>query len=311
MNRAQPQRRQLARPVGAERRKAAPDSAPPPRANGAPPLDDFELERHIFFWLTEVLGRRNRLLAPALKPFGLRVPEWRDDIDLAREALQRLIHGARTLVFFGTGGSSLGGQTLAQLGGWGIPGDDKHGSEARPRTRFYDNLDARTVDLALSGLDLKTTRFVVISKSGGTPETLVQATTAIEAVRKGGLTQRIPDMFLAVTEPKAPGATNGLRAMPHGGALCVSALHADEAGGRVATLQVEDEGVGIPPEDVDSIFQPFRGSFGKGTGLGLAIVHRIVTDYGGHIDVKPRPGGGTMFRVVFREAHAQPERQAS
>ncbi len=106
-------------------------------------------------------------------------------------------------------------------------------------------------------------------------------------------------------------ATNGLRAMPHGGALCVSALHADEAGGRVATLQVEDEGVGIPPEDVDSIFQPFRGSFGKGTGLGLAIVHRIVTDYGGHIDVKPRPGGGTIFKVVFREAHAQPERQAS
>ena len=46
-------------------------------------------------------------------------------------------------------------------------------------------------------------------------------------------------------------------------------------------LLVEDEGVGIPPEDVDTIFQPFRGSFGKGTGLGLAIVHRIVTDYGG------------------------------
>ena len=143
----------------------------------------------------------------------LRVPEWRDDIDAARAALQHLTQGARTLVFFGTGGSSLGGQTLAQLGGWGIPGDDKHGSETRPRTRFYDNLDARTLDLALSGLDLKTTRFVVISKSGGTPETLVQATTAIEAVRKGGLTQRIPDMFLAVTEPKAPGATNGLRAL--------------------------------------------------------------------------------------------------
>jgi two-component system, NtrC family, sensor histidine kinase PilS len=106
-------------------------------------------------------------------------------------------------------------------------------------------------------------------------------------------------------------ATNGLRAMPNGGALCISALHADEPGGRVATLLVEDEGVGIPPEDVDLIFQPFRGSFGKGTGLGLAIVHRIVTDYGGHIDVRPRSGGGTVFRVVFREAHARPERQAS
>ena len=106
-------------------------------------------------------------------------------------------------------------------------------------------------------------------------------------------------------------ATNGLRAMPRGGTLCISAVHAADHGERVATLLVEDEGVGIPPEDIDLIFQPFRGSFGKGTGLGLAIVHRIVTDYGAHIDVKPRSGGGTVFRVVFREAHAQPERQAS
>ena len=143
----------------------------------------------------------------------LRVPEWRDDIALARAALTRLAHGARTLVFFGTGGSSLGGQTLAQLGGWGIPGDDKHGSETRPRTRFYDNLDARTLELALTGLDLKTTRFVVISKSGGTPETLVQTIAALDAVRQAELADRIPELFLAVTEPKARGATNGLRAL--------------------------------------------------------------------------------------------------
>jgi glucose-6-phosphate isomerase len=143
----------------------------------------------------------------------LRVPERREDIASARDAFQRLNTGVRTLVFFGTGGSSLGGQTLAQLGGWAIPGDDKHGSEERPRTRFYDNLDARTLDLALSGFDLKTTRFVVISKSGGTPETLVQIISAIEAVRQAGLADRIPELFLAVTEPKAPGVKNGLRAL--------------------------------------------------------------------------------------------------
>ncbi|MBK5197640.1 MAG: glucose-6-phosphate isomerase [Methyloceanibacter sp.] len=143
----------------------------------------------------------------------LRVPEWRDDIAPAREALQQLTKGARTLVFFGTGGSSLGGQTLAQLGGWAIPGDDKHGSETRPRTRFYDNLDARTLDLALASFDLKTTRFVVISKSGGTPETLVQIIAAIDAVRKAGLAAEIPNLFLAVTEPAAPGKTNELRAL--------------------------------------------------------------------------------------------------
>ena len=165
----------------------------------------------------------------------LRVPEWRDDIAPAREALTRLTHGARTLVFFGTGGSSLGGQTLAQLGGWGIPGDDKHGSEARPRTRFYDNLDARTLELALSGLDLKTARFVVISKSGGTPETLVQIIAAIDAVRKVGLADRIPELFLAVTEPKVPGGTNGLRALCE--SFGIPTLdHDPKIGGRFAAL---------------------------------------------------------------------------
>jgi two-component system sensor histidine kinase AtoS len=52
-------------------------------------------------------------------------------------------------------------------------------------------------------------------------------------------------------------------------------------------------------EEIDVVFQPFRGSFGKGTGLGLAIVHRIVTDNGGRIDVQSRPGEGTTFSIRF------------
>jgi len=100
--------------------------------------------------------------------------------------------------------------------------------------------------------------------------------------------------------------------MPDGGTLCISAVHETTADGRVAVLCVDDEGVGIAPEDVDSIFQPFRGSFGKGSGLGLAIVHRLVTDYGGHIEVKPRAEGGTEFRVSFPEAvDLRATRQAS
>jgi two-component system sensor histidine kinase PilS (NtrC family) len=102
-------------------------------------------------------------------------------------------------------------------------------------------------------------------------------------------------------------ATNGLRAMPHGGTLRLAVVQE----GTVAALRVEDEGVGIPPEEVEKIFQPFRGSFGKGTGLGLAIVHRIVTDYGGNIEVKPRSGGGTVFRVTFPAVNRTVARQAS
>jgi two-component system sensor histidine kinase PilS (NtrC family) len=103
-------------------------------------------------------------------------------------------------------------------------------------------------------------------------------------------------------------ATNGLRAMPGGGRLRVAAFsepHAAGAGpeaGNVpghatAVIEVEDEGVGIPPEDLDGIFQPFHGTFARGSGLGLAIVHRIVSDYGGEIQVTSSPGKGTTFKV--------------
>ncbi len=97
-------------------------------------------------------------------------------------------------------------------------------------------------------------------------------------------------------------ATNGLRAMPASGTLTLSAAEDALGDRRTSALSIEDEGVGIAAEDVDAIFQPFRGSFGKGTGLGLAIVHRIVTDYGGQIDVRSSPGRGTTFRVTFPTA---------
>ena len=98
-------------------------------------------------------------------------------------------------------------------------------------------------------------------------------------------------------------ATNGLRAMPGGGELRVAAREeAGPDGQRVAVLEVADQGVGIPPDEIEMIFQPFRGSFGKGTGLGLAIVHRIVTDSNGRIDVLSSPGRGTTFLARFPRA---------
>jgi two-component system sensor histidine kinase PilS (NtrC family) len=90
-------------------------------------------------------------------------------------------------------------------------------------------------------------------------------------------------------------ATNGLRAMPHGGRLHLVGTFEQESEGVVLT--VSDEGIGIPPGELDALFQPFHGTFAKGSGLGLAIVHRIVRDYGGEIQVSSQPGAGTTVAV--------------
>ena len=94
-------------------------------------------------------------------------------------------------------------------------------------------------------------------------------------------------------------ATNGLRAMMSGGrlSLSVEAKTSPGAAEPGAVLRVEDQGVGIPPTELDGIFQPFKGAFSRGSGLGLAIVHRIVTDYGGAIDVRSQPGVGTTMEI--------------
>jgi two-component system sensor histidine kinase PilS (NtrC family) len=92
-------------------------------------------------------------------------------------------------------------------------------------------------------------------------------------------------------------ATNGLRAMAAGGVLRLSAAIRRGEGPRELVIGVEDQGCGIPPEELELLFQPFHSSFDKGTGLGLAIVHRIVTDYGGTIQVASQVGIGTHFTV--------------
>ena len=96
-------------------------------------------------------------------------------------------------------------------------------------------------------------------------------------------------------------ATNGLRAMPRGGRLRLRADARPPSGSRGAevVLAVDDEGVGIAPEEIDGIFQPFRGGFANGAGLGLSIVHRIASDYGGEVRVASQPGKGTSVEVAL------------
>ncbi len=165
----------------------------------------------------------------------LRIPEETADIMEAEAAMAALSAGAEKIVFFGTGGSSLGGQTLAQLSGWDIPGAADEQQKRRPRTRFYDNLDADTLGRVLSTLDLASTGFVVTSKSGNTPETLVQALAALDAARSAGLTSELPRLFLGLTEPAAPGRSNGLRKLFEGFGIPILDHHTG-IGGRYSVL---------------------------------------------------------------------------
>lgn len=165
----------------------------------------------------------------------LRIPEQTRDIEQATEALGYLNEGAKTLIFFGTGGSSLGGQMIAQLGGWFIPGEQRKDQVRRPRTRFYDNLDPRTLEASFSILDLERTRFVIISKSGNTDETLVQFLTALQRVKAAGLEDKIPQLFLGLTEPAMDGVQNGLRTVCEAHSIPILDHHPG-IGGRYAGL---------------------------------------------------------------------------
>jgi two-component system, NtrC family, sensor histidine kinase PilS len=93
-------------------------------------------------------------------------------------------------------------------------------------------------------------------------------------------------------------ATNGLRAMPDGGTLRLAATPPNDETPYLV-ISVSDEGVGIAAEELDGIFQPFRGGFDRGSGLGLSIVHRIVTDYSGEVRVRSKKGAGTTVEVRF------------
>lgn len=90
---------------------------------------------------------------------------------------------------------------------------------------------------------------------------------------------------------------NARDAMPQGGALEIST----EADGDFVVIAVRDSGLGIAPEHLAKIYDPFftTKQIGKGTGLGLAVSYGIIRDHGGHIDVESKPGEGTRFQITL------------
>jgi two-component system sensor histidine kinase HydH len=90
--------------------------------------------------------------------------------------------------------------------------------------------------------------------------------------------------------------------------LLLNAIQAISAGGTIevkvtypasgeATLQVLDDGCGVPANQLQEIFKPYFTTHQKGTGLGLAVVQKIVLAHGWDIECLPREPKGTVFQI--------------
>jgi two-component system, NtrC family, sensor histidine kinase HydH len=88
---------------------------------------------------------------------------------------------------------------------------------------------------------------------------------------------------------------NAIQAMPVGGRLDLSARVLED--NRWMKLSIRDSGIGIPPQDLKKLFDPFFSTKEGGLGLGLSIAHRIIDQHHGKIELESNPGEGTAFHL--------------
>lgn len=126
----------------------------------------------------------------------LRLAETDADLQSLKPVAERWRQDFDDVVVLGTGGSSLGGQTVCALADVGFgPGT------GAPRLHFIDNIDPHTFEALLRQVGLERTGFIVISKSGGTAETITQFLICLGALDKQAGDAAAADKFLIITEP--------------------------------------------------------------------------------------------------------------
>jgi PAS domain S-box-containing protein len=102
---------------------------------------------------------------------------------------------------------------------------------------------------------------------------------------------------------------NARDAIPEGGRITLFTASTDK---ETIIVEVADTGIGIAPENVAKIYDPFYTTkgVGRGTGLGLAVTYGIVQEHSGHISVESTPGRGTTFRITLPTSQGRTRLQA-
>ena len=214
----------------------------------------------------------------------LRLPAQRDDLAALEQVADAFRERFDDVLVLGTGGSSLGGQTLYALADYGFGP-----AQGRPRLTFMDNIDPDGFAALAKAVDYRRLGVIAISKSGGTAETLTQLMTLVSEIAGAVGEDALKRHVVAITEPgerplRALASRWGLPVFDHdpgvGGRFSVLSLVGllpamiaglDVAAVREGAAAVLDETLGAPDPSAS------RPAVGAAVSIGLLRAHGLAT----------------------------------
>jgi CheY-like chemotaxis protein len=160
------------------------------------------------------------------------------------------------------------------------------------RAEPLGDLVARTLSLARTTFDA---RITVEVQAGAGVVAMVDATQ---------IEQALLNLLINARDALTDTATITPTIAVEVGGVAEGAPELEGRAGRWARLRISDNGVGMSPETLQRLYEPFftTKETGKGTGLGLATTHGIVRDHGGFIACRSEPGRGTTFSLYLPAA---------
>jgi signal transduction histidine kinase len=150
---------------------------------------------------------------------------------------------------------------------------------------------SRPMELRLEDTDLRTIGDEVVALAS--PEAAQLGVTVVQERSSTAMPARVDEDL--VKQALLNVVLNGIQAMQNGGTLTVRSFTTGENG----TIEVRDQGAGIPLEVRDKIFNLYFTTKTKGSGIGLAMTYRVLQLHNGALEFESEVGRGTTFRLVL------------